>query len=246
MKGLDSNRIRAVIRKELTDYRRKRSIVVAMAVLPAIFIIQPTLSIFLASPPTSGDTYYDLPLLLLLLIPVIMPSTLAAYTVVGEREQGTLEPLLTTPIRRSEFILGKAAAVMIPTLVLSYAVYGLFLAVVGLFAKPAIASGVFSQGPVLLALALLTPLLAGWAVVVGMAVSVRASEVRVAQQLGMIASFPPLVVVVLLGVGAIRPTFTVAVVFAAGLLVIDVRALRIVSAMFDRERLVTGAKAVRT
>jgi ABC-2 type transport system permease protein len=166
--------------------------------------------------------------------------------VVGEREQGTLEPLLTTPIRRREFILGKAAAVMIPTLVLSYAVYGVFLAVVGLFAKHAIASGVFSQGPVLLSLALLTPLLAGWAIVVGMAVSVRASEVRVAQQLGMIASFPPLGVVVLLGVGAIRPTFTVAVVFAAGLLVIDVRALRIVSAMFDRERLVTGAKAVRT
>jgi len=88
-------------------------------------------------------------------------------------------------------------------------------------------------------------LLAGWAIVVGMAVSVRASEVRVAQQLGMIASFPPLAVVVLLGIGVIRPTFTFAVLFAIGLLVIDVRALRIVSRMFNRERLVTGAKAAR-
>jgi len=165
--------------------------------------------------------------------------------VVGEREQGTLEPLLTTPIRRQEFILGKATAVMIPTLALSYTVFGVFLAVVRLFANPAVVSGVFSQGPVLLALLLLTPLLAGWAIVVGMAVSVRASEVRVAQQLGMIASFPPLAVVVLLGIGVIRPTFTFAVLFAIGLLVIDVRALRIVSRMFNRERLVTGAKAAR-
>jgi hypothetical protein len=101
---------------------------------------------------------------------------------------------------------------------------------------------VFQQGPVLLALALLTPLLAGWAIVVGMAVS-RASEVRVAQQLGMLASFPPLGVVVLLGVGV--PTFTVAVLFATGLLAIDVLALRIASRLFDRERLVTGAKAAR-
>ena len=245
MIGLDAARVDAVIRKELRDYRRKRSIVVTMAVLPAIFLIQPTLAVFLGSPSGSGDKYYRLPLLLLLLVPVIMPSTLAAYSVVGEREQGTLEPLLTTPLRRQEFILGKAAAVMLPTLALSYTAYGLFLAAVRLFAKPVIASHVFHQGPVLLALFLFTPLLAGWAIVVGMAVSVRASEVRVAQQLGMLASFPPLAVVVLFGVGVINPTFRVAVFLAAGLLVIDIRALRIVSRMFDRERLVTGAKAAR-
>ena len=246
MMGFDATRIRAVIRKELRDYRRKRSIVVAMIILPAIFLIQPTLAVFLGSPAPSSGNYYALPLLLLLLIPVIMPSTLAAYSVVGEREQGTLEPLLTTPIRRQEFILGKAAAVMIPTLVLSYTVVGLFLAVVWLFAHPVIASAVFHQGPVLLALVLFTPLLAGWAIVVGMAMSVRASEVRVAQQLGMLASFPPLGVVVLLGIGVIHPTFTAAVLFAIGLLAIDVQALRFVSGMFDRERLVTGAKATRS
>ena len=246
MMDLDATRVRAVIRKELRDYRRKRSIVVAMIVLPAIFLIQPTLLVFLGSPSTSNDKSYDLLLLLLLLIPVITPSTLAAYAVVGEREQGTLEPLLTTPIRRREFILGKSAAVMIPTLALSYTVFGLFFAAVRLFADPVIASAVFHQGPVLLALVLFTPLLAGWAIVVGLAVSVRASEVRVAQQLGMLASFPPLGVVVLLGIGVIHPTFTVAVLFAIGLLVIDVRALRIVSRMFDRERLVTGAKAARS
>jgi ABC-type Na+ efflux pump permease subunit len=246
MMGFDATRIRAVIRKELRDYRRKRSIVVAMIILPAIFLIQPTLAVFLGSSAPSSGNYYALPLLLLLLIPVIMPSTLAAYSVVGEREQGTLEPLLTTPIRRQEFILGKAAAVMIPTLVLSYTVVGLFLAVVWLFAHPVIASAVFHQGPVLLALVLFTPLLAGWAIVVGMAMSVRASEVRVAQQLGMLASFPPLGVVVLLGIGVIHPTFTAAVLFAIGLLAIDVQALRFVSRMFDRERLVTGAKATRS
>ena len=247
MMRLDAMRIRAVARKEMRDYRRKRSIVVTMVVLPLIFLIEPIVSIFFApgsSYSSDHGKYVILALLYMLLIPVIMPATLAAYTVVGEREQGTLEPLLTTPIRTLELVLGKAAAVMIPSVALSYTVFGLFLVAVRLFANSAVASTVFHQGPVLLVLFLYAPLLAGWAILVGMAISVRASEVRVAQQLGTLASFPPLGVIILLAIGVIHPTFVVAVLFAVGLLVIDVLALRIVSGTFDRERLVTGVKAL--
>jgi ABC-2 type transport system permease protein len=246
MMGLDPRRARAVIGKELLDYRRNRAIVVTMLILPLVFLIEPIIAIFLTPATKSGpalDHRLALSLLYLLLTPVIMPATLAAYSVAGEREQGTLEPLLTTPVSRQEFLLGKAAAVMIPTVALSYTLFGLFFAVVRLFGPSVVASAVFHDGPVILALFLLAPLVAGWAIVAGMAVSVRASEVRVAQQLGMLASVPILGAVALLAVGVIRPTFTVAVEFAAALLAIDVLALRIVSAMFDRERLITGAKA---
>jgi ABC-type Na+ efflux pump permease subunit len=245
--SIDTKRVLAVVRKELRDYRRKRSIVVTMAVLPLVFLLQPVLTVFLIAANTARSTLDQtlvLPLLYLLLIPTIMPSTLSAYTVVGEREQGTLEPLLTTPIRQQEFILGKATAVMIPALLLSYTVFGIFLAVVALFAKPVVASAFFHQGGVLLALFLLTPLVAGWAIVVGMAISVRASEVRVAQQLGTLASFPPIGIIALLAVGVLHPTFAVALEVAAGLLVADLLALRIIFGMFNRERLVTGNKAV--
>ena len=247
MNGLDATRIRAVVRKELRDYRRKRAIVVTMAVLPILFLIEPVVTVFIAPPTLSGGSLGKnlvLPILYLLLIPTVMPSTLAAYTVAGEREQGTLEPLLTTPIRQQEFILGKAAAVLIPTIVAAYVVFGLFLAAVALFAHPVVATAFFHQGPVLLALFLLAPLLSTWAIVVGMAISVRASEVRVAQQLATLASFPPVVVILLLAVGVLHPTFALALEFAAVLLVIDLVALRLISGMFDRERLVTGAKAV--
>lgn len=249
MRSLDARRVRAVIQKELRDYRRRRAIVVTMFILPLLFLVEPIVSIFLNQASASGpnlDKYVVLPLLYMLLIPVVMPSTIAAYSVAGEREQGTLEPLLTTPLRRQEFILGKAAAIMLPTVALSYAVYGLFLAAVALFAHPAVARAVFHDGPVLLVLFLFAPLVAGWAIVVGMAVSVRANEIRVAQQLGMLASFPIIGVVLLLAVGVIHPTFAVALEFAIGLLAIDRLALRIVSRMFDRERLVTGAKAVKS
>jgi ABC-2 type transport system permease protein len=246
--GVEAMSVRAVVRKELLEYRRKRAIVVTMCVMPVLFLIEPILSIFL-TPAKAGsalDTRITLALLYLLLTPVVMPTTLAAYCVAGEREQGTLEPLLTTPIRRQELILGKAAAVMIPTVVLSYAVFGVFLATVRLFAHPVVSSAVFHDGAVLLALFLLAPLVAGWAIVAGLAVSVRASEVRVAQQLGMLASLPILGVVALLAVGVVHPTIAVAFEFALGLLAIDGLVLRVVSRMFDRERLVTGTKALRS
>jgi ABC-2 type transport system permease protein len=148
--GLDANRIRAVVRKELRDFRRKRSIIVTMCVLPLLFLVEPVITIFLVTPSTSGAALqksFILPLLYLLLMPTIMPSTLAAYSVVGEREQGTLEPLLTTPIRQQEFLLGKATSVMIPTLTLSYVAFALFLAAVRLLATPVVASAVFHDSP---------------------------------------------------------------------------------------------------
>jgi ABC-type Na+ efflux pump permease subunit len=249
MRNIDTGRVRAVVLKELRDYRRKRAIVVGMVVMPVLFLIQPIISIFVVPDATSvgnANHYVILPLLYLLLIPTVMPSTLAAYTVVGEREQGTLEPLLTTPLRQQEFILGKATAVMIPTLVMAYTVFVVFLIAVALFAKPGVSAAVFHQGPVLLALFLFAPLLAAWGIVVGMAISVRASEVRVAQQLGALASLPIVGVVVLLAIGVVQPTFKVALLFALGFFAIDFRALRIVSRMFDRERLITGTKAAKS
>lgn len=247
MMGLDTARVRAVVRRELRDYRRNRFIFLTMTIMPFMFLALPIVDILLinASVSSAGlNKRLGLSLLYMLLIPVLVPATLAAYTVVGEREQGTLEPLLTTPIRREEFIVGKAAAVMLPSVAIAYAVFGIFLGTVRLLADPVVASAVFHQGPVLVAQVLFTPLLAGWAVWVGMAVSARSSDVRVAQQLGTLASLPALGASALMSFGVIHPTFTLAAVLAGALLAIDVLALRVVSAMFDRERLVTGARQV--
>jgi len=71
-----------------------------------------------------------------------VPSLIAAYSVVGERQQGTLKPVLTTPIRREELLLGKALAALLPSIAVAYVVYGLFLACVELFALPGVASAV--------------------------------------------------------------------------------------------------------
>ena len=124
-------RVRAIFVKELRDYRRNRSIMFTMAIMPAVYIVLPIVDIF-ASPAVASSAGLDkrigLSLLYMLFIPAVVPATLAAYSVVGEREQGTLEPVLTTPIRPEEFLLGKALAVLLPTLSIAYLMFGVFLA----------------------------------------------------------------------------------------------------------------------
>ena len=247
--SLDTIHIRSVIRKELREYRRNRFIIGTMAVSPVLFLALPIINIF-ALPASVSSSMLDkrlgLSLLYMLLIPATVPAALASYSVVGEREQGTLEPLLTTPISREELLLGKASAAMLPSVVIAYTAFGVFLASVRLFANANVATAVFDQSSVLLAQALFTPLLAGWSIWAGIAISSRSSDVRVAQQLGTLASVPPLAIVALMSFRVIEPTLALAVALGVGLLAIDSVAWRVVSAMFDRERLITGAKRSAT
>ena len=246
--SLDAFRIRTVIRKELRDYRRNRFIFVSMSIYPVIFVGAPIANIF-ALPASLSSTILDrrlgLVLLFMLLIPVVVPAAVAAYSVVGEREQGTLEPLLTTPISREELLIGKAAAVMIPSVAISYVAFGIVLACVQLFAHANVAAAIFDQHAVLIAQAVFTPLLAGWAIWIGIAISVRSSDVRSAQQLAILASLPPFAVAALMSFQVIKPTLAIAVGIGLGLLAIDSLAWRLVAALFDRERLITGRASTR-
>jgi ABC-type transport system involved in multi-copper enzyme maturation permease subunit len=239
--SVSRRRVGAIFRKELREYRRNRPVVVTMAVIPLIFVIPPLIELIALSASAARGLLQGHPLVYLLGIPAIVPAVVAAYSVVGEREQGTLEPVLTTPIRREEFLLGKAFAALVPSLAIAYAVYGFFLACVALFAHPAVAAAAL-QGPELLAQLLFTPLLAGWAIWLGIAFSTRSNEVRVAQQLGMLASLPSVAVTTLIAYNLIHATLGLALGFAALLVVLDGLGWRIVSPMFDRERLITRTR----
>jgi ABC-type Na+ efflux pump permease subunit len=203
--------------------------------------VSPLIQLIALAASSAGALQRGHPLAYLLGIPAIVPVFVAAYAVVGERQQGTLEPVLTTPIRREELLLGKAIAALVPSLVIAYSVYGLFLACVELFAKPAVAAAAI-QGPDLVAQLLFTPLLAAWSIWVGIAISTRAGEVRVAQQLGMLASLPSIAVTVLIAYDIIHATLGLAVVLGAVLVVLDVLGWRVTSRLFERERLITGSR----
>jgi len=239
--SLSERRVRAIFRKELREYRHNGSIIATMAVLPLLFIVFPLVAVLRLPASDASALLVGHPLAILLGIPAIVPAALAAYSVVGERQQGTLEPVLTTPIPREEFLLGKALAALVPSLVMSFVVYVFFLACVELFAEPAVAAAAV-RGPDVLGQLLFTPLLAGWSIWSGIAISARSSDFRVAQQLGALAGAPALMVSYLIAFNVLHVTLGLVLALMAALLILDGLGWRIVSSMFDRERLITGIR----
>jgi len=234
-------RIRAVLRKELRDYRHNGNIIYSTAILPAIFLIQPLIQAFTLPTGSSPALHREHALLYMLAIPVLVPAALAAYSVVGERIQGTLEPVLSTPIRKEELLLGKALAAFLPSVGVSYVVFGLYVALVELFAHPGVAAALI-RGPDLLAQLAFTPFLALWSITVGIAISARARDPRTSAQLAILASLPTVAVTTLVAFKVIPATPRLAAGLGIALLVLCRLGGRFASAVFDRERLITGTK----
>ena len=244
---MNLDRVGGVMRKEMREYRRNRFVITTMAVMPFVFLITPMITLFRIPSSASGTQIraaVGVMSLLFLIVPIVIPPVIASYSVVGERVQGTLEPVLTTPVRQDELLLGKAVAAFVPSVGIAYAIY-LIAAVSVRFGAAHVVSSVVWHPPQLLAQILFTPLLASWSIWVGIGISARASDIRVAQQLATLAGLPLLAITSLISFQLIKSSVPLAVGLALTLLVVDVVAWRVVSRMFDRERLITGTAAPR-
>ncbi|RLI58311.1 MAG: hypothetical protein DRP09_00820 [Candidatus Thorarchaeota archaeon] len=86
---------------------------------------------FMMAVPTEGAVLFLSPLVssLLGMMSIIPASLISANSLVGEKEQNTLEPLLCTPLTDTELLLGKLLGSFIPSSVLL--IGGLIVTVIG-------------------------------------------------------------------------------------------------------------------
>lgn len=239
---MNFRRVRAVLFKELREYRHNGNIVYAMTFVPVIFMINPMITIFHVSSSAAASLHRGHFLIYLMGIPALVPAILSSYSVVGERDQGTLEPVLSTPVRSEEFLLGKVLAALAPSLAISYFLYGLSVAVIELFARPVVVSA-FVKAPDVVAQLVFTPLVAGFSVVVGTSISVRSRDVRVSGQFSALANIPLVAVAVLIAYNIIHPSTALALGLGVALLLVNRLGWRVMTSLFDRERLITGSRS---
>jgi len=179
---------------------------------------------------------------LFMLMPLAIPITIASYSIIGEKTRRTLEPVLATPITTVELLAGKAAAAVIPAVLVTWLAFGVFLLGSALLA---VAPAVFSRltDPLwLTAVLVVGPLLALAAVSVAVMVSSRSSDPRVAEQLSMLVILPLLALffgqisgLILLNQKLILWMAVVLTVIDAGLLAFSVQ-------LFERETILTRWK----
>jgi ABC-2 type transport system permease protein len=235
--------VRALIRKELREYRHHRMIVLTATILPVVFLILPVVNLIAFHPGRSVggvNLAVGQAMFCFFLTPVIIPATMAAFAVIGERDQGTLEPLMTLPLSDRQFLAGKLAAILIPTLAMSFAIYVAYMAIVFVGAHGEI------RGPALdwiwpFGFFTLAPFLAAFSTLTGMAFSARARDIRVAEHLSGLVLLPSMLPVMLVVTRTLPATPLTWLAFATVVAVIDFGLWRLALRAFDRERAIAAS-----
>jgi len=182
---------------------------------------------------------YFLPLLVL--GPVTSAMSIASFSVIGEKQARTLEPLLATPITTFELLTAKALGALLPAIALTLTSLVAYLAVVAVFAREGvlwILLGPRSFGIVFL----LGPLAAIVALQLAVCVSSRVNDARTAQQIGALVILPVAALMVLQFLGILLLTVPLILVIALFLLVINAGLMWVAIRLFDRETILTRWK----
>jgi len=129
-------------------------------------------------------------LLLFMMIPVIIPMTIASYSIVGEKTTRTLEPLLVTPVTTLEILVGKGLAGIIPAVSATWIGYLLYAAGAYIMVdNPTVVSKLFD--PLwMTAIFVVGPLLSVFGVSIAVMISSRVNDPRVAEQISGIFVLP--------------------------------------------------------
>jgi ABC-2 type transport system permease protein len=174
-----------------------------------------------------------------ILLPIIIPSVIASYSIVGEKTNRTLEPILATPVRTWELLLGKVLAALVPAVGVSWAAGGIFIAGMVLVTTSGRVFAAIVSPAWLLILLLGTPALALIVIAAMVAVSARVNDPRTAQQISGFLIIPFVLVFVgqLAGLVVLRPALVLAAVLALAL--IAALALWAATRLFRRETILT-------
>ena len=237
------HRLKVLLIKEWRESLRNKMVLFGVVLMPILLV---GASVFMltvgegADDPVGQIILFNTALMYFLLLPAIIPLAIAVYSIVGEKEQTTLEPLLATPISDSELFLGKALASVIPALIVNWISFGVFLVLIRLLvgAVPLQTLTV----PWLTSIFGLSPLLALFSVGVTMIVSSRASDARAAYQFSSLAILPGLVPLIIYSTQ--KTLVDMRLIFLEGgvLVIADIAVLYFAIKLFRREQILTRWK----
>jgi ABC-2 type transport system permease protein len=177
-------------------------------------------------------------LILLVLAPVAGSMSSAAYSIIGEKQARTLEPLLATPITTFELLAAKVLGSFLPALALTIAGFAIYLAGVSLFALHGVAPALLAPRP-LAVVFLLGPLASLTALQLAVCVSSRVNDARSAQQIGALVILPIAALLVAQVMGSVMLTMPVILLISSGLAILNAVLMAVGITVFDRESILT-------
>jgi ABC-2 type transport system permease protein len=253
------HKVFVILRKEFSEIVQQRTLLFSVLLPPVLFVVIPLFYLQLGGngskvsslhvPSLQGLTLHEYTQGVIgttfsnifLLLSMIVPSIIAAYSIIGEKNSHTLEPLLATPVRRWQLLAGKILAALLPAVLVTWVSGSLFIAELALVTDANVVSHVVTGGWLILFLAG-TPFLGLIAVSVMTAISARVNDTRTAQTLSIWAVIP--IAGIILGElsGQFELTVLVAVIATAILIPLAILLSLVAAQLFQRETILTRWK----
>jgi ABC-2 type transport system permease protein len=171
-----------------------------------------------------------------------VPLGIASYSIVGEKVEKSLEPLLAAPLTDAEILLGKAISAIIPTLVAMYAAAVVFMVGVDSVTFNALGYYYFPNWNIATLLLVLMPVAIVLSVLFGVIVSSRVNDVRSANSFGAFILFPLIGIYFLSETSIITLDVNTLLIISGVLLAVDVALFFLSTKTFRREEILTKWK----
>lgn len=177
-------------------------------------------------------------LLVQLLIPVAGAMAFAGYSLIGEKQSRSLEPLLATPITTTELLVAKGFGALVPSLLIMLCASAIYFAGIAVMAEPGVLGVVLNERSALVLLGL-GPAASLVALQVGVLVSARVNDPRTAQQFSAFLILPLTALFAVQFTGAMQMTIPLVFALLLGLLGIWLLLVAAGVVLFDREAILT-------
>ncbi len=261
------NKVKTIVSKEWAEVFKNRMVLFTVAFLPLILTAMPLIMLGLTggleSDISQGDSapeaffgsacqeltdlegtqVYTLNLftLMFMILPVAIPVTIAAYSIVGEKTARSLEPLLATPITTLELVAGKSIAAALPAIIATWLSFTVYLAGARLMVNSTV-FGRLADPLWFIAIFVVGPLLTVMAVNIAIMISSRVTDPRVAEQLSAVVILPLIMLIIGQSVGWILLDRTLIIIIGAVVAALDAILFYMSIKVFQRETILTRWK----
>jgi len=182
---------------------------------------------------------FNMILMIFIIVPATLPTIIATYSIVGEKNNRSLEPLLATPTTDGELLTGKIFSAFLPSMGATLLAFSLGVILLDIVLIPKVGYPLMPNLTWTLSMVLLAPTACLMSILACVLVSSKVSDVRAAQQLGGFVVMP--VVLLMLGVLAGYIFLSPVMIFVvAGLYGgLDLLLFFFAKAIFNRESILT-------
>jgi ABC-2 type transport system permease protein len=238
----------AVAAKDFRIYRRKTNIIRTSIAFPVVVgVIFPVLLNYAIAGLNSAAIATRAPSLMnaysiwFLICAATVPTAIASYSLVGEKLQKSLEPLLATPLTDDEILMGKTISGLLIPVGAIYAGTIIYMGLSDYITHSGLGYYYYPNWNIAVIL-FVVPFVCLLSVELNVIISSRMSDARSALQMGTYLLFPFVGLYIASDLGYFPFTDTNLLILAGVLLIVDVGLFFASKAIFHREEILTKWK----